>query len=154
MKLSFIIPTLNEEKNITKVIKQFKKVNKKFEYEIIVADGGSKDKTREIARRLGVKVILNKSKKHTIAASRDLRASIAQGDVLVFCDADTQFEDLNHFISNVERVFNDERVVAAMPLIKSLPEERTWKNVVFHFIYNIAFIIGFMAHVPISSGVC
>ena len=53
MQLSVYIITLNEEARIEATIKQAKKVAD----EIIVVDSGSKDKTVEIAKKLGSKVI-------------------------------------------------------------------------------------------------
>jgi glycosyltransferase involved in cell wall biosynthesis len=47
-KVSFIIPSLNEEKRIAILIDNIKKLDKNYNYEIIVADGNSTDKTREI----------------------------------------------------------------------------------------------------------
>ena len=45
-KISIIIPTLNEEKLIDQVLSQFdNKIKNKFNLEIIVSDGGSKDNT-------------------------------------------------------------------------------------------------------------
>jgi len=51
-KLSVVLATYNEEKNIEDCIKSFKDIAD----EIIVFDESSKDKTREIATKLGVKV--------------------------------------------------------------------------------------------------
>jgi len=47
--LSIIIPALNEENYLPRLLDCFKKQNFK-DYEIIVADADSKDKTREVAR--------------------------------------------------------------------------------------------------------
>ena len=52
-KISFIIPALNEEKRIAILIDKIKKLDKNYNYEIIVADGNSTDKTREIAEKMG-----------------------------------------------------------------------------------------------------
>ncbi len=49
-----LVPTLNEEAGIAEVITGFQKQGIK---EIIVADGGSKDKTREIAKNCGATVL-------------------------------------------------------------------------------------------------
>ena len=49
-----LVPTLNEAQGIAEVIDGFKKQGVG---EIIVADGGSSDKTREIARKHGAKVL-------------------------------------------------------------------------------------------------
>ena len=50
--LSVIIPAYNEEKSISKTLLSIDEYLTKqhYEYEILVCDGGSKDKTREIAR--------------------------------------------------------------------------------------------------------
>lgn len=53
-KLVVLVPCLNEEAGIAEVVDGFKKQGIR---EIIVADGGSKDKTREIARKHGAKLL-------------------------------------------------------------------------------------------------
>ena len=52
MKVSAIIPTFNEEEHISEAIKSVSWAD-----EIIVVDSFSKDKTIEIANKLGVKII-------------------------------------------------------------------------------------------------
>lgn len=54
MKVIAIIPTLNESQGVAQVIKGFKQAGVR---EIIVADGGSSDNTRQIAKKSGAKVI-------------------------------------------------------------------------------------------------
>lgn len=48
--LTVILPTLNEEKNVLKIIYEIKKIDKKVQ--IIVSDDGSKDKTKNEVQRL------------------------------------------------------------------------------------------------------
>lgn len=55
--LSIIVPALNEEKYLPILLSQIKKQNFNSDSEIIVADAGSKDKTVEIARNYGCKII-------------------------------------------------------------------------------------------------
>jgi glycosyltransferase involved in cell wall biosynthesis len=50
--LSIIIPTLNEEKNISRILSAIKR-EKIDDLEVIIADAGSKDKTIEIAKSFG-----------------------------------------------------------------------------------------------------
>ena len=58
--ISFIIPTLNEEKTIEKTLKN---LSEYFgEKEIIVSDGRSSDKTIEIAKKYTDKVIIHDEK--------------------------------------------------------------------------------------------
>ena len=55
--VSIVIPTLNEEKNIAKVIHGIRKNLRSGRYEILVVDGHSRDNTAEIAKKLGARVI-------------------------------------------------------------------------------------------------
>jgi rSAM/selenodomain-associated transferase 2 len=82
--ISIIIPVLNEAKNIKSVLLDL------LQYphlEIIVIDGGSQDKTGEIAQQLGVKVISSPPGR---AQQMNLGAALAQGEILLFLHADTQ----------------------------------------------------------------
>jgi len=54
--LSIIIPALNEEKYLPLLLKSLKSQNFN-EYEIIVVDAGSSDKTVDIAKEYGCKVV-------------------------------------------------------------------------------------------------
>ena len=85
--VSIIIPTLNEEHYIGKTLKSVIDQTYKGKYEIIVADGNSNDNTVNIARKYTDNIIA--SKKKGIARGRNAGASIATGDILLFCDADT-----------------------------------------------------------------
>lgn len=55
--IAAIIPTLNEEKSIEEVINSFPDSYREHNIEIYVIDGGSTDKTREIAKEAGAEVI-------------------------------------------------------------------------------------------------
>lgn len=55
-KISIIVPTKNEERYLPGLLKSIKKQTVQ-PYEIIVADAGSTDRTVEIAKKYGAKVI-------------------------------------------------------------------------------------------------
>jgi len=82
LKISVVIPTLNEEGMVAEIIEECKP----YADELIVIDGHSQDKTREIAEGLGVKVILD-NKKGKGAALRHV-VDFVSGDIIVFIDAD------------------------------------------------------------------
>lgn len=84
MKTAILLPTYNEEKNIEDVIERVRKVNKK--YEIVVVDSESKDRTVEIARELGAKVISVKGRGKGRAVG--VAFSKINADFLVMMDAD------------------------------------------------------------------
>lgn len=81
--LSIIIPTLNEEKYLPKLLDSIKEQDFN-DYEIIIADNNSKDKTRQIAKSYGAKVV----KGGLPAKARNLGAAAAKGDLLLFLDSD------------------------------------------------------------------
>ncbi len=84
--ISIIIPALNEEKNLPVILSLIKQSNFP-DYEIIVADAGSKDKTIEIANSFGCRVVPG----GLPARGRNNGAKEAQGDILFFIDADVRF---------------------------------------------------------------
>jgi glycosyltransferase involved in cell wall biosynthesis len=83
--MSIIIPTLNEEKYLPRLLQSIRKQSYK-DYEIIVADSSSKDKTLSIARKHGCRTTV--LKKGSPARGRNAGAKIAKGSLLVFMDAD------------------------------------------------------------------
>jgi len=91
-KINVILPTLNEEKGVGKTIdsinKDYFKKNK-WDLEIIIVDGDSKDKTRDIAKRKGAKIIIEKRKGYGRAYKTGM--SKATGDIFVTGDADATY---------------------------------------------------------------
>ncbi|MEZ4980297.1 MAG: TIGR04283 family arsenosugar biosynthesis glycosyltransferase [Saprospiraceae bacterium] len=87
MQFSVIIPTLNEAANIGETIRALKEYGGSNLLEIIVADGGSKDETCNIALAQGAKVV--HCKERSRAAQMNEGARHAKGDILHFVHADT-----------------------------------------------------------------
>ncbi len=81
--LSIIIPTLNEEKYLPLLLESIKKQDFK-DYEVIVADAGSKDKTLEIAKKYNCRIVSG----GLPAKGRNEGAKIAKGNVFLFLDAE------------------------------------------------------------------
>jgi len=105
--LSIIIPTLNEEKYLPLFLKEIKKQPFK-DYEIIVADANSVDKTVEIARSFGCKVVVG----GIPAKGRNEGAKVAKGDILLFMDADN-FYLPDNFFTNILEEFERRNLDAA-----------------------------------------
>ncbi len=80
--ISVIIPTLNEERYIRRAIRSVKCKDA----EIIVVDGGSRDRTKEIAELEGAQVLESDKGR---AIQQNTGAKIAKGEVLLFLHADT-----------------------------------------------------------------
>ena len=105
--ISIIIPTLNEEKYLPIFLNQIKK--QPFnDYEIIVADANSSDRTVEIAKNFGCKIV----KGGIPAKGRNEGAKVAKGDILLFMDADNLFLPDN-FFANILSEFKRRNLDAA-----------------------------------------
>ncbi len=83
--VSIVIPTLNEEKNIAKLMRKLKGELARYSYEIIVVDGHSKDRTVRIAKSMGAKIMYDDYGKGS-ALVRGMHA--ASGDIIISMDAD------------------------------------------------------------------
>lgn len=87
ISISFVLPCLNEEAQIEKVILSIHELSHHFqEFEIILADNGSTDRSVEIAKKLGVHVIHVPEKGYGSALRRGIENS--RFDVICFGDAD------------------------------------------------------------------
>jgi glycosyltransferase involved in cell wall biosynthesis len=124
--ISIVIPTLNEEKDIEKTFLSLRELNI-CDYEIIVSDGRSRDKTIEIAKKYNAKVVIYEgTKRQTISSARNLGASVAKGDYFVFLDADVTIPNINDFFKKTLALFESQKkLVALTARIKILPEFET-----------------------------
>ena len=102
--ISIIIPVLNEEKNISIVLENIKRLN--GEKEIIVVDGGSIDNTVEIVRKKGV-MLLSSQKGRGHQMNRG--AEIAKGDTLLFLHADTTLPE--NAITRIEETMKNHKII-------------------------------------------
>ena len=84
MRISVVIPTLNEELAVERTICAAKRIS--FVGEVIVADGGSSDGTQALAEQAGARVIPCQKGR---GIQLQCGASEASGDVLWFLHADT-----------------------------------------------------------------
>ncbi|TDI96617.1 MAG: glycosyltransferase [Deltaproteobacteria bacterium] len=110
IKLSIIIPTLNEADYITGTLSSII-VNKCYENkpEIIVVDSGSTDNTADIARPLADKLILIKSLSSGRWEALNKGAESSCGEILLFLDADTVVP--KDYDKEIEKVFINKNIV-------------------------------------------
>ncbi|MDW8279823.1 MAG: glycosyltransferase [bacterium] len=133
--ISIIIPTLNEEKIIEKTLSYLLTLPKN-EFEIIISDGGSSDKTIELAKKYTDKIFILKEK-HNISGGRNFGAKYAKGDFLVFLDADVFIlNPVNFFNKALNEFEKNKNLVALTSRLKILPQNETLTDKFFHFLID------------------
>ena len=139
--LSIIIPTLNEAKFLPNLLASLQKQTFK-DFEVIVADNHSTDTTRLIAQKAGAKIIDG----GLPAVGRNNGAKIAQGERLLFLDADVVLPP--DFLKEAEKEINNSDFSAASCFIKPLSEKKIDKFL--HNIVNLYFRAteGILPHAP------
>jgi glycosyltransferase involved in cell wall biosynthesis len=93
VKISIIVPAFNEERLLGESLAQIKSAAKVFiqcgwEFELVVCDNNSTDRTAEIARAAGATVVFEPI--NQIARARNSGAAAASGAWLIFVDADSR----------------------------------------------------------------
>ncbi len=157
MNFSIIIPTLNEEKLLPKLLRQLTESasNKKYSYEIIVSDGCSKDGTIKIALQYAdiVKVHAG-DEKQNIALGRNVGAEFASGDILIFLNGDILLPNPTVFFDYLNRNFVKSKYLAMTCKVKVFPEEEILADKIFHGAYNKYFKLLNKIGIGMGRGEC
>lgn len=114
MKLSIVIPTLDEATHLTRALGSLP-----ADAEVVVADGGSRDGTVAIARRAGAKVVTGVRGR---GAQMNLGARAATGEVFLFLHADCALA--GEASAAIEKALEDPRVVGGSFRLVIHPDTR------------------------------
>lgn len=88
MLASIVVPAINEEKYIRRCLDALMiQQHPGFDYEIIVVDNGSTDRTPQIVREYGARLVVQK--KRGVAHARQMGFEAAHGEIIASTDADT-----------------------------------------------------------------
>ena len=137
--VSIIIPTLNEEEYLPRLLQSIKEQKYK-DYEIIVADAGSEDRTVKIAKESGCTVVKGGSP----AKGRNEGAKAAKGEIFMFVDSDVTFPE--NFLSEFLLAFKKRQADVAGCVLK-IPSKkkiyRIYEKIVKFYFQAVA---GFYPH--------
>ncbi|MBI5228779.1 glycosyltransferase [Candidatus Micrarchaeota archaeon] len=148
---SIVVPTLNEEKRIEDELRKIRELAP--EAELIVADGWSADKTREIAEGLANKVVLegeSPKERKSIGAGRNRGAKEASTEIIVFIDADTLPQ--KRFFHRMLKAFEDPRVVCYG--CKIMPRDVGFADHMLFEFFNILIFFSAIMGRPAIAGNC
>jgi len=142
IKISVVICAHNEEKGIAKCIEGVKnQTYPKENYEIIVVDNASDDKTAEVAKLSGAQVVSEPNK--GIAHARQKGSVSANGGIIAFTDADTQVP--KDWLERLTKPFEkDENLVAFGGMYRittGSPLTKLFINHGMYYLYLLARII-------------
>ncbi|HMK38682.1 MAG TPA: glycosyltransferase [Bacteroidota bacterium] len=154
--ISVIIPTLNEEKLLERMLAQFTpQLVERFRIELVVSDGGSVDRTLEIARARAHTVVANgEGIKQTIAMGRNIGARSAGGSVFVFLNADTLIADPPSFFSTIAAEAGAPGLAALTCRVEVYPDEQRLSDRAFHGFYNWFFSMMNRVGMGMGRGEC
>lgn len=143
--LSIVIPTLNEEGMLPRLLDSLEAQSYR-DFEVIIADAGSTDRTRDIARARR-RVLVEGG---LPAAGRNRGAAAAKGDILLFLDADVIFPDAG-FLAGMLGEFERRGLDVATSLITPLSERVL--DQLFYGFYN-SYISATQRFLPHAHGFC
>lgn len=139
---SVIVPSYREEKIIENTLGLFTpEIKKKYGIELILSDGGSNDKTVEIAKKYADKIICHtEERRQTIAEGRNKGAERALGDNLIFLNADSVPADINSFFEILSEWTQGKGKYAASEVLACIvsidPTEILLKDKIFYAFHN------------------
>ena len=126
--ISIVIPALNEEKYLPKLMECIKAQTYR-DYEVIVADADSIDRTRNIAKAYKCKI----AKGGMPAVGRNNGARMAKGEIILFLDADVQFN--KNFLKDALDEF--ERKKLGIAGFRLLPLGSNIVDKLFFYMFNL-----------------
>ena len=111
-KVSIIIPTYNEERNIAKCLSSiFGQNYPKSSLEVLVVDDRSDDQTVEIAKKFPVKILFSGARHGEISKMIGLRA--AKGDLFIYLDADIELRGKDWIRKMIKPLVENQEIIGS-----------------------------------------
>lgn len=112
------------------------------DYEILISDGGSKDRTQEIAERFGCDFIKHESPiKENISAGRNKGGNRARGEWFIFLNADVRLANVRKFFNFLDESVYTSSFLAVGGHVKVFPEEEIFSDRLYHGFYYYYFCL-------------
>jgi len=149
-KLSLIIPALNEEKFLPRLLSSLAEQTK-MDFDVVVVDGSSKDKTVEVAQSFQSKLPMLQvivSEKASLPLQRNIGARATSGDWLAFVDADSIL--LPYFVERLEWFIRERKPALFTSWFR--PDSEVSGDAIFTLISNLFVEGSIVFNRPIAPG--
>lgn len=142
--ISIVVPVYNNEKELSACLSSIKMQEyPKDKIEILLCDGGSSDKTIEIGKQFGCKILHNQKRLTEFGVT--LGISKANGKYITVLAADNELIGKNFIKGMIYPFINDKRVMITYPIQMSMENDswiskyiNTFTDPISHFIYGNA----------------
>ncbi|MEK7070908.1 MAG: glycosyltransferase [Patescibacteria group bacterium] len=145
---SVIIPTLNEEKYLPRLLADLH--NQKMKnFEVVIVDGKSDDQTKVKAAQFGtvLPLIFLESKMRNVSFQRNLGAVKSRGEFLIFIDADCRINPT--FTKRLQAFIEKQKGLLFLPYVD--PEDSTPETKAFYQLVNFVIQASQSFGKPLSS---
>ena len=137
-KLTIVIPVLNEEQAIGKVLEEILSEGYKPQ-QILVVDGGSTDRTVEIARKYGVKVLQQEGRGKAKALQTALKHVSTEYVLVMDGDYTYPAQHIGELLEKIERERQDEVIGRRVFNPKTQPLTFRFGNHALTLLFNLLF---------------
>ena len=147
MRLSVVIPVLNEEDNIRVLLAALRDQTSPAN-EIIVVDNGSTDRSVEVARSFGSTIV--EEERRGIPAASSAGYDHASGDIIVRCDADCR--PGRSWLEQISEQFAKDQSVDALTgpgFLYDLPRGTRWLGSVIYGLGYFGLLGSALAAIPL-----
>lgn len=147
---SVIIPTLNEEKFLPRLLSDLAS-QKETDFETFVVDGNSQDRTKEVTLEFQKKIknlYFFSVERRNVSFQRNFGSQKAQGQYLIFLDADSRIS--NSFIKNLKKEISKSHYLIYLPAIK--PQSLSYQDIFLFNATNLIIELSQLTPKPFSSG--
>jgi glycosyltransferase involved in cell wall biosynthesis len=147
-RVSIVIPVKNEERILDRCLDSIDDLDyPKDRIQVIIADGLSTDRSRDIAEGRGAKVVCNP--KQTVVSGRNCGFQVADGEYVVFTDADCVVR--HDWLRGALKAFHVDTTIAGVGGASRFPENATSFEEAVNLIYSAAEDAGSTAQVQYAE---
>jgi peptidoglycan/xylan/chitin deacetylase (PgdA/CDA1 family) len=133
IRISVVVPARNEEQLLPSCLDSLKHQTFSLPYEVIVVDNASRDRTADVAREMGARVVTEPHPGITWARQKGLGA--AQGDIVAYVDADSTVEP--GWLERIWTAFCRDRRLSAVSGPVFYSQGRTWRGKLYRWTTGI-----------------